>query len=178
MNRAVVGFALGFGILVLGFGTSVSAHAGPPYPIIASVSADPYVVSVWADPDTTDDGKAGGQFWVVFERPGHGSLPVGTRATVTARALDRPGAAQSAIADPVRGDASNQFAAVLLDREGRFEIGVTLDGPLGHATLRTQVDATYDLRPARWLIAVYVAPFVLVGLLWIKLLARRQRRAT
>jgi hypothetical protein len=36
------------------------------------------------------------------------------------------------------------------------------------------VDATYDQRPPAYLLVVYVMPFVLVGLLWGRLLLRRR----
>ena len=64
--------------------------------------------------------------------------------------------------------------ALFMDHEGRFEVRVTIDGPRGSAMLDSAVDATYDLRPPRWLFLLYLAPFVLVGLLWGKLLIRRR----
>jgi hypothetical protein len=36
------------------------------------------------------------------------------------------------------------------------------------------VDATYDLRPARGLIALYLLPFLAIGALWAKVLLRRR----
>jgi hypothetical protein len=54
---------------------------------------------------------------------------------------------------------------------------VAVDGPLGTATTEADVDATYDLRPAPYLIAVYMLPFLLIGFLWIKLMVRRRRAA-
>src|SRR5690349_11751219 len=42
---------------------TVETHSGPPFPIMSDQAAGPYVVSIWTDPDTTDDGSAGGQFW-------------------------------------------------------------------------------------------------------------------
>jgi hypothetical protein len=35
------------------------------------------------------------------------------------------------------------------------------------------VDATYDLRPPPFMLVVYAVPFLLAGLLWMKLLLRR-----
>jgi hypothetical protein len=62
-----------------------------------------------------------------------------------------------------------------MDHEGRFAVTVTIAGPLGAATVDAEVDATYDLRPPRYLLVVYLMPFVLVGLLWGRLLLRRRR---
>jgi hypothetical protein len=74
----------------------------------------------------------------------------------------------------VRGDVTNQFAGLFMDHEGRFDVRITIDGPRGRATVSSAVDATYDLRPPRWLFLLYLAPFVLVGLLWGRLLLRRR----
>ena len=60
-----------------------------------------------------------------------------------------------------------------MDHEGRFDVRVTVDGPLGRVELSSAVDATYDERPAPILLLVYMLPFVAIGLLWIARLRRR-----
>jgi hypothetical protein len=45
---------------------SLRAHAGPPFPIVTDAVRGPYTISIWTDPDATDDGSSGGQFWVVL----------------------------------------------------------------------------------------------------------------
>jgi hypothetical protein len=154
----------------------VRAHNGPPFPIVSERSTGSYRISVWTDPDTTDDGSPGGQFWVRLERAsGTGEIPRQTRATVRIRPLDRAGPELSAPAAPVRGDVGNQFAGLVMDHEGRFAVHVVVEGPLGAAAIDAEVDATYDLRPAPYMLVLYAAPFVLVGLLWGRLLIRRGR---
>jgi hypothetical protein len=54
--------------------------------------------------------------------------------------------------------------------EGALDAGLNL----GRATIDSRVDATYDLRPAPYMIAWYLFPFVLVGFLWTRLLLRRR----
>lgn len=155
------------------------AHDGPPFPIVSDRTAGPYTVSVWTDPDTTDDGSAGGQFWVMIAaREGASPIPPSTRARVTAASVDRPGPERAAATEAVRGDTSNQFAALVLDHEGRFRVRVDVDGPLGMATLESEVSATYDLRPPPVIAALYLLPFVLAGGLWAKLLLKRRHSAT
>ena len=157
---------------------TASAHDGPPFPIVSDYIAGPYVISIWTDPDTTDDGSAGGQFWVrVRPSAQSGALPPDTRAAVTIRPLDRSGAEATATATPVRGDVTNQFAGLVMDHEGRFAVRVTIDGPLGAASAESAVDATYDTRPAPALLIVYLAPFIAVGVLWGRLLLRRRTLA-
>ena len=139
-------------------------------------AAGAYSISIWTDPDTTDNGSAGGQFWVMIAPSNRAAAtPAGTRARVLATPLDRDGKATSAAAAPVHGDPSTQFAAVVLDHEGSFRVEITIDGPLGRATVDSEVAATYDLRPPPLMILVYLMPFVLVGLLWTAVLVRRRR---
>ena len=153
-----------------------AAHSGPPYPIVTTRVVGPYKLSVWSDPDTTDNGSEGGKFWVTLERASTGgTVPKTTRALVTVHPTDRQGVALQTTTKPVRDDVSNQFAGLTLDHEGPYAVRVDVFGPLGDATVTANVDATYDLRPARWLIALYISPFLLVGFLWAKLLLRRRK---
>jgi hypothetical protein len=142
-----------------------------------------YAISIWTDPDATNDGVAAGQFWIVIEPVASGAtIPEGTKAAVTVRALDAtapagpraPESALSATAAPVRGDLTNQFAVVTLDHEGPFSVRADVDGPLGRASVDSRIDATYDLRPAPYMLVWYLGPFVLAGLLWTRLLLRRR----
>ena len=157
--------------------TPQRAHDGPPFPIVSDQHVGPYVVSVWTDPDTTDDGSKGGQFWVRLRlAKKNETLPPETRATVGVKPLDRPGPEQRALASPVRDDVTNQFADVVMDHEGRFAVHVAIEGPLGSASIDSAVDATYTLRPAPSMILLYLAPFLAVGALWGRLLIRRRNR--
>jgi hypothetical protein len=153
----------------------IRAHEGPPFPIVQDQIAGGYRVSLWTDPDTTDDRSPGGQFWVRLApaRPA-GTLPSGTRATVSVSPLDRQGPQEQQAAAPVKGDVTNQFASLVMDHEGRFAVHVAITGPLGDATVDAQVAATYNLRPPPLLLLVYVAPFVAIGILWLRIVSKRR----
>jgi hypothetical protein len=154
----------------------VFAHSGPPFPLVATRIVGAYEIAVWTDPDTTNDGSAAGRFWVTLHPATAGTaLPSDTRVMVSAASSDRPGETRSGAAEAGARDRFTYFAALVLDHEGPFRIHVAIDGPLGPAEVDAAVDATYDLRPARWLTVLYVMPFVLAGSLWIKLLVRRRR---
>jgi len=161
--------------MLTAFALRGGAHSGPPYPILSDQVAGAYLISVWTDPDTTDDGSPGGQFWIRIHLVDGGEVPPKTQATVSISAVDRLESARTESASPVRGDITNQFAAVEMDHEGSFGVLVKVEGPRGLATVVATVDATYDLRPSRSLLLVYLVPFVLVGLLWGRLLMRRRR---
>jgi hypothetical protein len=154
------------------------AHSGPPYPIVEDRIVGAYQVSLWADPDATDDQSAAGQFWVMLKAAGSGQvIPAGTDVQVRIRPLDRPGAERLALAEPIAGDAGRQFAALVMDHEGPFAVVVRIDGALGSGELDARADATYDLRPRPALMVLFVLPFVLVGIVWGKLLIKRRMHA-
>jgi hypothetical protein len=154
------------------------AHSGPPFPIVTDAVRGPYMISIWTDPDATDDGSAGGQFWTVLSlSPKAARIPPETRVTVSVRAVigrTQRHAAVSAIAAPVRGDMGNHFAGLVMDHEGPYEVRVMIDGPLGPATIDSRVDATYDLRPPAYMLAWYLVPFLFAGVLWTRLILRRR----
>lgn len=152
------------------------AHDGPPFPIVSQQAAGPYEISVWTDPDATDDGSAGGQFWVMLALADGSDPPPGTRAAVTLAPLDRTGPPRSGPASPIEGRTARQFVALLMDHEGRFAVRVDVSGPRGPAVVHAEVEATYDLRPPPLMLVVYLMPFVAVGLLWLKLFRHRRGR--
>jgi hypothetical protein len=166
---------LAVAITVLLVHQGVMAHDGPPFPIVSNQVSGPYSISVWTDPDTTDDGTAGGQFWVTLESAGAMKpVPAGTVATVSIRPLGREGPPREGRAAPLSGEVGRQFVALLMDHEGRFAVRVTVDGPGGRGEVEGQVDATYDLRPPRAFLVLYLMPFIAVGALWVKVLLRRR----
>jgi hypothetical protein len=177
MSRGRVAVVIALLVLV---DRSLAAHNGPPYPIVSNRISGPYSISVWTDPDTTDDGTPAGQFWVMLEAAGDVKpVPAGTIATVSIRPLDRSGQPRDGRTAPVAGNAARQFVALVMDHEGRFAVRVTVDGPSGRGEVEAQVAATYDLRPPPGLVVLYLLPFVGVGALWVKVLvSRRAARVT
>jgi hypothetical protein len=157
-----------------GLTRTATAHTGPPFPIVEDRAVSGYRVSIWTDPDATDDQALGGQFWVIVHAPDGSTPPAETRINVSAR--PRPsGGAQSAVADRSATDSSRWFAAVRLDHEGPWSVGVDLSGPLGPAHVDADFEATYDTRPPRGMLFVYALPFVAIGFLWLKAVRGRRR---
>ena len=168
--------AVAVALIVAVTSASVGAHDGPPFPILSDHVSGAYTLSIWTDPDATDDGSPGGQFWVRLKGADK-EIPAGTQVRVAVRPLERDGASSSVPAAPVRGDVTNQFAALVMDHEGRFAVQVTVAGPLGATVVEAETDATYDLRPPPYLVLVYAAPFILVGILWGARMMRRRGAA-
>lgn len=176
MLRVGLGFVLASIALVLCAPSEIRAHDGPPFPIVSDYTSGAYAVEVWTDPDTTDDETPGGQFWVLLEPVGDSrELPADTIVRVAIRPSGRDAEWIAARAEPVDGQLSRQFAALVMDHEGRFDVRVEIDGPLGPGKAEAWVDATYDLRPPPIMLVVYLLPFLAVGVLWMKVLLRRRQ---
>lgn len=176
MNRPVPAVVMLVLTLVLSFVTPAGAHSGPPYPAISSRVVGEFTVAVWTDPDTTDDGSAQGKFWVTVQRANGGhAIEPGTRVDVAIQGRQAGAARQTMHAALVKNDPATFYAALRMDHEGPFAVHVTIDGGGRRAELDCEVQATYDLRPAPFLLVLYVMPFLLVALLWAKLLIARRR---
>ncbi len=175
--RLVGAFALAFCLRA----DTVPAHDGPPYPIVSDQITGSYSISIWTDPDATDDGTPEGKFWVMLAgAPGTGrEVPAGTTARVTIAPTDREGPPATGAAEPVDGKLTNQYVALLMPHEGPYRVTVDIAGPLGPARVESHVDATYDTRPAPILLLVYAFPFVAIGVLWVRVMwSRRKNPAT
>jgi hypothetical protein len=175
-------------LTLLGAPDSALAHSGPPFPIVTDVVRAPYTISIWTDPDATDNGTPGGQFWIVI------ASSTERRHTVRRDAGDGgpcgPSAPPSPVTDhgcnsartePCAAMWTNQFGAVALGppREP-YAVHVEVIGPMGPGgESMTMVDATYDLRATRpYRLVWYLFPFhARVGSLWTRLLLRRRAGA-
>jgi hypothetical protein len=158
---------------------AVRAHSGPPFPIASNQVAGPYRVSIWTDPDATDNGSAAGRFWVMVDPERTDVvLPHDTQVTVSISPKDREGPAINAVAQPIEGQVSRQFVTVLMDHEGPFSVKVTVDSSLGAADFESGVDATYNARPRPVVLFLSLLPFALMGGLWLKLLLKRLEMKT
>jgi hypothetical protein len=166
-------------LALLAISVALHAHSGPPFPIVTDAVRGPYTISIWTDPDATDNGTPAGQFWIVIASSNKAAtLPTETRATVSVQPSAPPSpshaAVQSARTEPVRGDVANQFGAVLMDHEGPYAVHVEVTGPMGLASIDAMVQATYDLRPPPYMLVWYLFPFLIAGFLWTRLLLRRR----
>ena len=153
----------------------LSAHNGPPFPVITDRSAGNYVISLWADPDASDEGDADGRFWVVVNPSAKGTaLPRDTRVQISIWPIEHPETIRTETAQPDEHDFARRAAAFVLDHEGRYAVKAAVVGSLGPAEIETVVDAEYDARPRPALIAIFALPFVLIGFVWLKLMVRRR----
>lgn len=157
---------------------ALRAHTGPPIPVLTDHDLGRFVVSVWVDPDATDDGSAGGRAWVVLRT--RNNTRIETRPVVVVAVRPR---GVTAPPEPVRAtgpdaDGGNFFARVAFPHEGEFDLSVALEDGSHRPTAYVVVNATYASRPSIGVALLYLFPFVSVGVLWIRLVVTRRRHHT
>jgi hypothetical protein len=151
------------------------AHNGPPFPVVTDRMVGNYVISLWADPDASDDGDKDGRFWVVVNPAAKGArLPADTVVQIAIWPVERRDAIRGETAAADEREPARRFAAFAIDHEGKYGVKATITSSLGPADIESVVDAEYDARPRPMLIAVFALPFALIGFVWIKLLLRRR----
>lgn len=143
------------------FGSLVFAHEGPPYPIATGVKSEFGPLSIWTDPDVGE-----GTFTFVFDQLD--KMPSENEITLNARS-----ATQEILSIKVTPSGSHQFASkVPFSHEGVWNVEFKIGQG---APLILPVEVTPP-GPAKWQIWIFLFPFVLVGLLWGKVLWVRRNR--
>lgn len=146
------------------------AHVGPPYPVLLDEPVGPYIVSSLADPDV-----GVGTFVLAVSDAEGRPAPPETRVILSVRPLDGHAAPASHIARWQRvRDGERFLAQVPFDAEGMWQVRLRVEGAAGKGEVSFDVRVTPAGLP--WLSSLLcLAPFLLVGILWI-VGARRQRR--
>jgi hypothetical protein len=151
------------------------AHNGPPFPVITDRMVGNYVISLWADPDASDEGDKDGRFWVVVNPAVKGAaLPADTVVQLAIWPVEHRDAIRIETAEADERSPARRLAAFAIDHEGKYGVKATIAGSLGPADIESVVDAEYDARPRPFLIAIFALPFVLIGFVYLKLLLRRR----
>jgi len=162
-------YALPF-VIILFFVKSVSAHEGPPFPLFVDRKVDPYVFSVWTDPDV---GEA--LFFVIVNaqemppdlRVKVGVQPVSGRLAETFYAAER---------ENLQGQVQYR-AQVHFDSQELWRVRVQLQSAQGNAETTETVEATPP-GYGRWDLLIYLWPFLAIGTLWAIAMVRKVKRRT
>jgi hypothetical protein len=160
----------GAGALILIFliAQITSAHEGPPYPLFVDKKVDPYVISVWTDPDVGT-----GLFFVILSGPDAPSdlrVQIGVQP-VSGRLAE---AFYNAEREQVQGQVQYR-AEVQFDAEELWQVRVRLESARGNAETTAGVEVTPP-GYGRWDLLVYLMPFLAIGLLWAIAMIRKTRR--
>jgi len=158
---------------MLVFAKSSSAHEGPPFPLFVDQKVDPYVVSVWTDPDV---GTA--QFFVIVNPQQNGRLPPDLRVEVGVQPVSGrvPEVFYSAARQNLQGQTQYR-ADVHFDAQELWRVRVRLESAGGNAETVATVEATPP-GYGRWDLLLYLFPFLAVGLLWAIALIRKMKQRT
>ena len=155
-------------VAILFFVNSTRAHEGPPFPIVVDQEVDPYVVSIWTDPDV---GTA--LFFVIVNAP---NLPSDLRVQIGVQPVS--GRLSEVFYSTVREQLQGQTqyrAEVQLDAQELWRVRVRLESAAGNAETLATVEATPP-GYGRWDLLVYLLPFLAIGALWSSALVRRIKR--
>jgi hypothetical protein len=150
--------------------SSTSAHEGPPFPLFVDQKVDPYVISVWTDPDV---GTA--QFFVIVSAQSS-ELPTDLRVQIGVQPVS--GRLPETFYQAQRENLQQQVqyrADVQFDAEELWRVRIRLESAQGNAETVATVEATPP-GYGRWDLLVYLLPFLAVGLLWAIALIRKIRR--
>lgn len=160
-----------FFTLLLVLPAAISAHQGPPFPILVDRPVGPYRASVWTDPDI-----GLGTFFVVLEPPkGTAERPL---PPATVRIAVRPISGRLAevvyTAEPQKVSYGQRyFTSVRFDRGEMWRIRVEIASLRGGGELQAEVEATPDGAIGPIGLLIYAFPFLGMGFLWWKAARRR-----
>lgn len=147
--------------LVFGCPFVSHAHEGPPYPIIVDKPVGPCVVSVWADPDVGI-----GTFFIILESPN--GVPAVKKVEIVVQPVSGrlPEKRHPATLENLRGRVQYK-AEVPFDAQELWRVRVVLETVRGGGEVTTDVEVTPP-GLGRWDLLLYLFPFILIGLLWLK----------
>ena len=156
-------------LIILLLAQSTLAHEGPPFPLFVDQKADPYVISLWTDPDVGD-----ALFFVIVNGQAPPDLQVQIGVQPTSGRL--PEAFYTAQHESV--SAQVQYRALVhFDAEELWRVRVRLLSAQGNAETVATVEATPP-GYGRWDLLVYLLPFLAVGVLWAIAMFRKIKRRT
>jgi hypothetical protein len=158
-------------LLFLFMSLPARAHQGPPFPIIVDRKTGPCMISVWTDPDIGI-----GTFFVIVEPQPGGTIPSDLKVDLGIQPVSHrlPEVFYPTERDKSRGPL--QFnARVEFDRQEFWNVRVRLQSAAGNAETSAQVEATPP-GFGKWDLLFYLAPFLLVALLWIRGVRKRRKR--
>lgn len=160
-------------VLSLFFVKTAGAHEGPPYPLFVDRKVEPYVVSVWTDPDVGD-----ALFFVIVSAPQSAAVPADLRIQVGVQPVSGRLAEVFYPAERENLPGQVQYRAqVQFDAQEMWRVRVRLEGPPGNAETVEMVEATPP-GYGRWDLLIYLLPFLAIGTLWAIAMIRKIKRRT
>jgi hypothetical protein len=174
-REKIAGCGLFAGVLALALSMPAAAHNGPPFPIISDQRVGPCLISLWTHPDIGT-----GTFWVMVDAPPGGTIPKDLKIQIGVQPVSKRLAevVYPAWRENLRGQVEYK-TEVQFDQQEFWNVRLTLQSAEGNGEATAQVEATPP-GFGRWDLLLYLLPFLGVGLLWFRAIARRvgyKRRA-
>ena len=150
----------------------VTAHDGPPFPLIVDQRVGPWIVSVWTDPDV-----GAGTFFVMPSAAAGGAVPEDLKVQVSVQPVS--GRLPEVTYSAAREDLRNQLqykSVVQFDAQEMWKVRVHLSSSQGEGEVSGTVEATPP-GLGRWDLLVYLLPFLAIGFLWLMAIIRKRQKA-
>jgi hypothetical protein len=145
-----------------------AAHNGPPFPIITDQRVGPCVISLWTHPDLGT-----GTFWIMVDPLPGATVPKDLKIQVGVQPVSKRLAEVVYKSWPEKARGQVQFKSeAQFDQDEMWQVRLILESSAGNGQTTAQVEAT----PAgfgRWDLLLYALPFLAVGFLWFRAIARR-----
>jgi len=144
------------------------AHNGPPFPIMTDQHMGPCVISLWTHPDLGT-----GTFWIMVDPPPGGTVPSDLRFQIGVQPVSKRLPEVVYKTWPEKSRDQVQFKSeVQFDQDEMWQVRLILESSTGNAEATAQVEATPP-GFGRWDLLLYALPFLGVGLLWFRGMARK-----
>jgi hypothetical protein len=164
-------------ILLLATAALLSAHNGPPFPMISERPMGPWIISLWTHPDV----GIGTFFVVVDSAPGRAvpqgyAVPQDVKFEIGVRPVS--GRLQEKLYRTTPKQEGGQFhyyAWVPFDKEETWHVNLYLHSPAWNGMIAGDVNVT-PVGLGSWDLLFFSAPFLGVGFLWLLSMKRRRRQ--
>src|SRR5277367_215622 len=158
-------------LLALTLSPVARAHNGPPFPIITDQRVGPCIVSLWIHPDIGTSPI----FVLVDPAPG-GAIPKDLKITIGIQPVS--GRLPEVIYPATIADQRGQLeykTDVQFDQQEFWNVRLILTSSAGDGEALARVEAT-PVGYGRWDLLLFALPFLAVGFLWFKVIAKRRRQ--
>jgi hypothetical protein len=171
MKMSAVGRMSAWFAVVVGLLLPAQAHNGPPFPIIENQKLGPCIISLWTHPDVGT-----GTFFVLVDPLAGGKLPDDLKFEIGVQPESKrlPEVVYTATREDNRGQAEYK-ALTEFDKDEFWRVRLVMHSTLGGGEMLSRVEATPP-GFGRWDLLLYLLPFLAVGFLWFRGMARTRNR--
>jgi len=174
LNRLTSAGGISIGLLVallLVLPTPAGAHNGPPFPIIENKKVGPCIVALWTHPDVGT-----GAFYVFLQPAPGATLPDDLKIQIGVQPVT--GRLPETFYEAARVKSRGQVqynAQAQFDRQELWRVHLVIQSSQGSGEATAEVEVTPP-GFGRWDLLLYLLPFLLVAILWLRGITRARRR--